>query len=93
MIFHYIVYGLYLIFLSNAFHYLYTVAVLVVVEFAFLYFVNKKNQASGAVRWEQTDVGAVDMTPWKYRMPVSVVVTLVVVVVYVAFSPLGFGTW
>lgn len=93
MLFHYIAYGLYLILFSNSWHYLYTVFVLVCIEFLFLFVVNYQNKKKGAQRFELEDVGAVDLTPWKYRKPVAVVVTLCVIGVYVAFSPLGFGRW
>lgn len=93
MIFHYITYGLYLILFSNSWHYLYTVFVLEIIEFLFLIIVNNMNKKKGAPEWELQDVGAVDLTPWKYRKPVAVVVTVCVIVVYIAFSPLGFGAW
>ena len=93
MLFHYITYGLYLILFSSSWHYLYTVFVLVCIEFLFLFFVNRYNKNHGAERFELQDVGAVDLTPWKYRKPVAIVVTLCVIGVYAAFSPIGFGAW
>ena len=41
--------------------------------------------------WEQEDVKAVDLTPWKYRKIVSIVVMICVIAVYIFFSPLGIG--
>ena len=38
------------------------------------------------------DVGAVDLTPWKYRVPLTIVGLIVVVVVYFIFSPLGIAS-
>ena len=91
MIFHYITYGAYLIFLSNSVHYLYAVAVLVVIEFIYLYLVNAHGKKEGAERWEQVDVQAVNLTPWKYRYLVSVTILVCIIAVYIAFSPLGIG--
>ena len=39
----------------------------------------------------QQDVGAVDLTRWKYSKLVSVIVIVCVLLVYLAFSPLGIG--
>lgn len=91
MIFHYITYGIYLIAFSNTFHYLYAVAVLVPIEFIYLYIANARNKKNGAPRWEQEDVKAVDLTPWKYRYVVSAIILVCIIAVYIAFSPLGIG--
>lgn len=91
MVFHYITYGAYLILFSNTFHYLYTVAVLCVIEFAYLYIVNSINKSKGAERWEQVDVKAVDLTPWKYRKIISVIIFVCILTVYIVLSPLGIG--
>ena len=37
------------------------------------------------------DSKAVDLTPWKYSKLVSVIVIVCVLLVYLAFSPLGIG--
>ena len=41
--------------------------------------------------WEQEDVHAVDMTPWKYRKVCAVAIIALCIIVYAAFSPLGLG--
>ena len=71
-------------------HYLYAIAVLFVVEFAIMWYLNKYR---GTEDYVPADVGAVDLTPWKYRIVASVAIMLFVLVVYLAFSPLGIGTW
>ena len=38
---------------------------------------------------DQERVGAVDLTPWKYRHVVSIVGLILAVAIYVVFSPLG----
>ena len=37
------------------------------------------------------DLEVVDMTPWKYRMPVIIVTFVLLVGIYILFSPLGLG--
>ena len=41
----------------------------------------------------QKDIGAVDLTPWKYRWVATALILICVAAVYIAFSPLGIGTW
>ncbi len=91
MIFHYITYGAYLVLFSNTFHYLYAVAVLVSIEFIYLYITDRMNKNKGEPRWEQEDVKAVDLTPWKYRYIVSVIIMVCILTVYFICSPLGIG--
>ena len=91
LIIHVVVYGLFLLTISNDLHYLYAVAVLWPIELFIMFLMNRSNKNKGAVEWVQEDVGAVDMTPWKYAKPVSVIVMVCVVAVYIAFSPLGIG--
>lgn len=54
-----------------------------------MYLMYRRNKNKGAEVWVQKDVGAVDLTPWKYSKIVSVIVC--VLLVYLAFSPLGIG--
>ena len=71
-------------------HYLYAIAVLFVVEFAIMWYLNKYR---GTEDYVPADVGAVDLTPWKYRGIAAVGILLFIAVVYLSFSPLGIGTW
>ena len=52
---------------------------------------HRHNKNKGAEVWVQKDVGAVDLPPWKYSKIVSVIVIVCVLLVYLAFSPLGIG--
>lgn len=61
-------------------------AVLFPIELGIMWWFNKYRP--GEV-YEVQDIGAVDMTPWKYRHVVSIVGLLVAIGVYVLFSPLG----
>ena len=71
---------------ENPIHYLYAMAVLFPVEMLIMWYLNKyKAQEEYVV----PDVGAVDLTPWKYRHIVSVAGLILAVVIYIFFSPLG----
>lgn len=73
---------------SNPIHYLYAMAVLFPVELAIMWWLNKYRPGEEyAIR----DVGAVDLTPWKYRHVVSAVGVLLAIGIYVLFSPIGIG--
>ncbi len=70
-------------------HYLYFTAILFVFDMLLMWIIVKvKPRASDFIL---KDAGAVDLTPWK-RGPFWATITLVIMLlVYVAFSPLGFG--
>ena len=99
MVFQIVVYGLFMIIGpaypggTGTMHYLYAVAVLWPIELLIMAFLNSRNkkQHPELKAWEQVDVKAVDLTPWKYRKIVAVVVMICVVAVYIFFSPLGIG--
>ena len=100
MVFHIICYGGFML-LSPSYslfggnegtmHYLYAVSVLWPLEMLIMYLMHRHNKRKGAEVWVQEDVGAVDLTPWKYSKLVSVIVIVCVLLVYLAFSPLGIG--
>ena len=89
---HVIAYGLFLMVKpcypgsSNPVHYLYAMAVLFPVELVIMWALNKYRPAAEYV---PQDVGAVDLTPWKYRHVVSIVGLVIAVGIYILFSPLG----
>ncbi len=94
MVVHVVSYGSFLLFLNDKFHYLYAVLVLLPLELLLMYLMNKSNRQKGqSEAWVQEDVGAVDLTPWKYRWVAAGLIILCIVIVYTAFSPLGIGTW
>ena len=100
MVFHIICYGGFML-LSPSYslfggnegniHYLYAVSILWPLEMLIMYLMHRRNKSKGAAVWVQQDVGAVDLTPWKYSKIVSVIVIVCVLLVYLAFSPLGIG--
>ena len=67
-------------------HYLYAIAVLFVVEFAIMWYLNKYR---GTEEYVPTDVGAVDLTPWKYRHIVCIIGIILAIGIYILFSPIG----
>ena len=71
---------------ENPIHYLYAMAVLFPVELIIMWFLNKYRPAEA---YQIKDVGAVDLTPWKYRYVVAGVGVLIAIGIYVLFSPLG----
>ena len=91
-IFHVVCYGAFLLIKpcypgsDNPIHYLYAMTVLFPVELGIMWWLNKYHP--GDV-YEVEDIGAVDMTPWKYRHIVSIIGILLAIGVYVLFSPLG----
>ena len=99
MVFHIVVYGLFMLIGpsypggAGTMHYLYAVAVLWPIELLIMAFLDRRNKKQNPTMqaWEQEDVKAVDLTPWKYRKIVSIVVMICVIAVYIFFSPLGIG--
>ena len=67
-------------------HYLYAIAVLFVVEFAIMWYLNKYR---GTEEYVPADVGAVDLTPWKYRHIVCIIGIILAIGIYILFSPIG----
>ena len=104
MIFHIVFYGAFLLISPSysilgggdgTIHYLYAVLILWPIELAIMALLNHNNTKNHPElhAWVQEDVGAVDLTPWKYRGIASIAILLFVAAVYIAFSPLGIGTW
>ena len=71
---------------SEPIHYLYAIAVLFVVEFAIMWYLNKYR---GTEEYVPADVGAVDLTPWKYRHIVCIIGIILAIGIYILFSPIG----
>lgn len=89
---HVIIYGAFLLMkpcypgTENPIHYLYAMAVLFPVEMIIMWLLNRYKAEEEFV---VPDVGAVDLTPWKYRHVVSIVGLVLAVAIYIYFSPLG----
>ena len=67
-------------------HYLYAIAVLFVVEFVIMWYLNKYR---GTEDYVPADIGAVDLTPWKYRHIVCIIGIILAIGIYILFSPIG----
>ena len=93
LVLHVVCYGSFLLFLNSKFHYLYAVFVLLPVELLIMFIFNQRNKTKHPEAWVQKDIGAVDLTPWKYRWVATALILICVAAVYIAFSPLGIGTW
>jgi len=93
LVLHVVCYGSFLLFLNSKLHYLYAVFVLLPVELLVMFIFNQRNKAKHPEVWVQKDIGAVDLTPWKYRWVATALILICVAAVYLAFSPLGIGTW
>ena len=104
LIFHIVFYGSFLLISpsyslfgggNGTIHYLYAVLVLWPLEMIIMALLNSNNKKKHPEleAWVQQDVGAVDLTPWKYRGIAAVGILLFIAVVYLSFSPLGIGTW
>jgi len=85
---HIVLYGLTKIIpFFNNFHYLYVVFVLFLIECAIYLLLIKV--CPREEEWQLADTGAVDMTPWKNGKYWAIAASLVVVVMYIFFSPMG----
>lgn len=103
MIFHIVFYGAFLLISPDysllgggdgTIHYLYAVMILWPIELFIMFLMNRHNKNKNHVEaWVQEDAGAVDLTPWKHRYLAAILILLFVAVVYIAFSPIGIGTW
>lgn len=89
---HVIVYGAFLLMKpcyptsGEPVHYLYAIAILFVIEFAVMFYLDRFH---GVEEYVAEDCGAVDLTPWKYRHIVSLVGILLAIGIYILFSPVG----
>lgn len=71
---------------DNPIHYLYAMAILFPVELAIMWLLNRFRPGE---EYQIRDVGAVDLTPWKYRHIVSIIGIIFAIGIYLVFSPLG----
>ncbi len=88
---HFVVYGAFLLIkpcypgTTEEIHYLYAMAVLFPL---FLIIMAILQKVCPSEEYEVKDIGAVDMTPWKLRWPVTIVGLVVAAIFYIVFSPL-----
>ena len=77
-------YGSFLLFLNSKLHYLYAVFVLLTVELLVMFIFNQRYKAKHPEVWVQKDIGAGDLTPWKYRWVATALILICVAAVYLA---------
>ena len=71
-------------------HYLWILSVLFIVDMLIMIAVGKLKPRE--TDFELEDVGAVDLTPWKYAKPACVLCIICMLAVYALFSPLGLAS-
>ncbi len=91
LIAHVILYGASKFVVPRTVHYLYVLAVLFVVNLLIMWVITKISPRETDFVLE--DAGAVDLTPWKYAKPASVLACICLVGVYLIFSPYGIGSF
>ena len=90
-IIHFVVYGAFLLLKpcypgsTEEIHYLYAMAVLFPLYLLIMFILQKVRPCEEYV---VPDVGAVDLTPWKYRWHLTIIGLIVAAVFYIVFSPL-----
>lgn len=88
---HFVVYGAFLLLkpcypgTTEEIHYLYAMAVLFPLYLLIMFILQKVRPCEEYV---VPDVGAVDLTPWKYRWHLTIIGLIVAAVFYIVFSPL-----
>lgn len=90
---HVVLYGIGMATIAGVYcHYLYVLTTCFVIDMIIMYVFSlftKDEALSGATELVQNP--AVDMTPWKYAKPFAILVVVLMVGMYVIFSPLGLG--
>ncbi len=92
---HFVVYGAFLLIgpcypgTTEEIHYLYAMAVLFPIYLIIMAVLSKVKPSKEYI---VPDVGAVELQPWKYRWPVTILGLIVAVAFYIFFSPLGIAS-
>jgi len=85
---HIILYGSLMKLFPNV-HFLYFETLTFAVDIVLMYIIAKIHPSEKEYVQKDTDV--VDMTPWKYRWHITVITFLIMIGIYILFSPLGLG--
>ena len=86
VVFHVIAYGLLQFVLEVEISFIHVYAILFVVEVAIMALIGVLRPASP---WQYERRERVDMTPWRFAVPVSIVLFAGIVLMYLLFSPIG----
>lgn len=88
IVFHVVAYAVFRFVLDLDIHYVHVYAILFLMDTAIMLLIGyfKPNQK----KWEfQKSPDTVDMEPWKYAYPASILLLTSIIILYVTFSPLG----
>lgn len=92
MVVHIILYGLgqFLPKIGINIHYLWLLSAMFIIDMALMILIGKLKPRE--TEFVLNDVGAVDLTPWKYAKPACVICIVCMLAVYFLFSPLGLAS-
>ncbi|MEL6561714.1 MAG: solute:sodium symporter family transporter [Bacteroidota bacterium] len=88
IVFHVVAYAVFRFILDLDIHYVHVYAILFLMDTAIMLLIGyiRPNQK----KWEfQKSKDTVDMEPWKYAYPASILLLISIIILYVTFSPLG----
>ncbi|KAA9016972.1 solute:sodium symporter family transporter [Niallia endozanthoxylica] len=86
-VFHIVIYGLSKVFLADI-HYLYVLGFLFLADVLVMWLIGKIKPLDTPFEFQE-NINKVDLTPWKHRKWVSALVIIVMVGMYILFSPIG----
>ena len=87
VIFHIVAYGLLQFVFDTSINFIHIYAILFAIEVAIMLTWGKL--APTAHAWSYSTKNVVDMTPWRYAVPTSIVLAASIVLTYLVFSPIG----
>ena len=84
-----VVYACFMFFIQPEMHYLHYMAILFVVFISLALLIGRFKPDTLKPAFRSAGPEGVDLTPWKYFMPVSIIATLLMIITYILLSPLG----
>ena len=84
-----VVYACFMFFIQPEMHYLHYMAILFVVFISLALLIGRFKPDTSKPAFRSAGPEGVDLTPWKYFMPVSIIATLLMIITYILLSPLG----
>ena len=84
-----VVYACFMFFIQPEMHYLHYMAILFVVFISLALLIGRFKPDTSKPAFRSADPEGVDLTPWKYFKPVSIIATLLMIGTYILLSPLG----
>ena len=84
-----VVYACFMFFIQPEMHYLHYMAILFVVFISLALLIGRFKPDTSKPAFRSAGPEGVDLTPWKYFKPVSIIATLLMIGTYILLSPLG----